>query len=88
MGKTKLMVSVSNLDVLKISGKYPCGVCQAKVCRKYLGSILVVYAKQVCVEMLYRQWVHKKCSGIKGFLNSDLNFRCALCLGTARLVDG
>ena len=29
MGETKLMVSGSNLDVLKKSGKYPCGVCQA-----------------------------------------------------------
>ena len=29
MAKTKLMVSGSNLDVLRKSGKYPCGVCQA-----------------------------------------------------------
>ena len=35
-----------------------------------------------------RQWVHKKCSGIKGPLISDLNFRCAHCLDTARSVDG
>ena len=35
-----------------------------------------------------RQWVHKKCSGIKGSLTSDLKFRCARCLGTAWLVDG
>ena len=35
-----------------------------------------------------RQWVHKKYSGIKGPLTSDLNFRCTLCLGTARPVDG
>ena len=27
MGKTKLTVSSSNLDVLKKYGKYPCGVC-------------------------------------------------------------
>ena len=33
MGKTKLMVSGSNLDVLRKSGKYPCGVCQAGVGR-------------------------------------------------------
>ena len=76
MGKTKLMVSGSNLDVLRKSGKYPCGVCQAGVGRNDVqcgGS---------------RQLVHKKCSGIKGSLTSDLNFRCAHCLGTARSVDG
>ena len=33
MGKTKLMVSGSNYDVLRKSGKYPCGVCQAGVGR-------------------------------------------------------
>ena len=31
MGKTKLMVSGSNFDVLKKSGKYLCGVCQTDV---------------------------------------------------------
>ena len=76
MGKTKLMVSGSNLDVLRKSGKYPCGVCQAGVGRNFIQC-------RGC-----RQWVHKKCSGIKGSLNLDLNFRCARCLGTARPVDG
>ena len=33
IGKTKLMVSGSNLDVLKKSRKYTCGVCQAGVGR-------------------------------------------------------
>ena len=33
MGKTKLMVPGSNLDVLRKSGKYPCGVSQAGVGR-------------------------------------------------------
>ena len=76
MGKTKLMVSGSDLDVLKKSAKYPCGVCQAGVGRNAIQ----------CEGR--RQWVHKKCSGIKGSLTSDLNFRCAHCLGTARSVDG
>ena len=70
------MVSGSNLDVLRKSGKYPCGVCQAGVGRNDIQC-------RGC-----RQWVHKKCSGIKGPLTSDLNFRCARCLGTARPVDG
>ena len=75
MAKTKLMVSGSNLDVLRKSGKYLCGVCQAGVGRNAIQC-------GGC-----RQWIHKKYNGIKGFLNSDLNFRCAHCLGTARPVD-
>ena len=31
MGKTNIMESGINLDVLKKSGKYPCGVCQSGV---------------------------------------------------------
>ena len=31
--------------------------------------------------------VHKKCSGIKGHLLPDSEFRCARCLGTARAID-
>ena len=33
MGKTKIMESGINLDVLKKSGKYPCGVCLTGVGR-------------------------------------------------------
>ena len=75
MGKTKLMVSGLNFDVLRKSGKYPCGVCQTGVGRNAIQC-------KGC-----RQWVHKKCSGIKGSLTSDLNFRWARCLDTARPVD-
>ena len=31
MGKTKIMDSGINLDVLRKSGKHPCGVCQPGV---------------------------------------------------------
>ena len=31
--------------------------------------------------------VHKKCSGIKGSLRPDPEFRCTRCLGTARAID-
>ena len=34
-----------------------------------------------------KRWVHKKCSGIKGPLRPDPEFRCARCLGTARAID-
>ena len=76
MGKTKIMESGINLDVLKKSGKYPCGVCQSGV-----GSSNAIFCG-VC-----KRWVHKKCSGIKGPLRPDPEFRCAQCLGTAWAID-
>ena len=76
MGKTKIMESGINLDVLKKSGKYPCGVCQSGV-----GSSNAIFCGGC------KLWVHKKCSGIKGPLRPDPEFRCARCLGTARAID-
>ena len=76
MGKTKIMESGINLDVLKKSGKYPCGVCQSGV-----GSSNAIFCGGC------KRWVHKKCSGIKGALRPDPEFRCARCLGTARAID-
>ena len=63
MGKTKIMVSGLDLDLLKRSGKDPCGVCQ-----KGVGSNAIL----LCGGCL--PWIHKKCSGIKG---PDPDFRCA-----------
>ena len=79
MGKTKIMESGINLDVLKKSGKYPCGVCQSGV-----GSSNAIFCGG-CKRWV--EWVHKKCSGIKGPLRPDPEFRCARCLGTARAID-
>ena len=76
MGKTKIMESGINLDVLKKSGKYPCGVCRSGV-----GSSNAIFCGGC------KRWVHKKCSGIKGPLHPDPEFRCAGCLGTARAID-
>ena len=76
MGKTKIMESGINLDVLKKSGKYPCGVCQSGV-----GSSNAIFCGGC------KRWVHKKCSGIKGPLRPDPEFRCARCLGTARAIN-
>ena len=64
MGKTKLIVSGSNLDVLKKSGKYPFGVCQTGVGRNAIH----------CGDC--RQWVHKKCSCIKV---SDFESQLKMC---------
>ena len=76
MGKTKIMESGINRDVLKKSGKYPCGVCQSGV-----GSSNAIFCGGC------KRWVHKKCSGIKGPLRPDPEFRCTRCLGTARAID-
>ena len=77
MGKTKIMESGINLDVLKKSGKYPCGVCLTGVGKT--NAILCDGCER---------WVHKKCSGIKGRLLPESEFTCARCLGTARAIDG
>ena len=76
MGNTKIRESGINLDVLKKSGKYPCGVCQSGV-----GSSNAIFCGGC------KHWVHKKCSSIKGPLRPDPEFRCARCLGTARAID-
>ena len=74
MGKTKIMESGINLDVLKKSGKYPYGVCLTGV-----GSTNPILCDGC------ERWVHKKCSGIKGRLLPESEFTC---LGTARAIDG
>ena len=58
MGKTKIMVSGMDLDLLNKSGKDPCGVCQ-----KGVGT----YAN-FCGGCLY--WIHKKCNWHQGSLAS------------------
>ena len=61
------------MDVLKKSGKYPCGVCLTVV-----GSTNAILC-DVC-----ERWVHKKCSDIKGRLLPE----SVRCHGTARAIDG
>ena len=75
-GKTKVLVSGYNMDVLKKSGKNPCGVCLTGT-----GSNAIF-----CTGCSL--WVHKKCSGITGPLRDDPEYRCARCQGTARQIDG
>ena len=76
MKKTKIMFSGVNMDTLVDSGAYPCGVCRTGVGK---NSIFC----QGC-----KHWVHKKCSGIRGRLVEDENFRCNRCCGLARPIDG
>ena len=76
MGKTKIMVSGRDLDVLKDYGSYPCAVCRTGV-----GANSILRTK--C-----KKWVHKKCSGIKRVLSSDPSYQCLCCRGLARPIDG
>ena len=52
MGKTRIMVSGLDLDLLKKSGKDPCGFCQ-----KGVGSNVIS-----CGGCLFL--IHEKCNGI------------------------
>ena len=76
MGKAKIMQSGINLDMLKKSGKYPYGVCQTGV-----GSTNAIFCGGC------KCWVHKKCSGIKGLLRPDPEFRCTRFFGTPWASD-
>ena len=73
MGKTKIMVGGFDLDLLKRSGKVPCGVCQ-----KGVGSNAILS----CDGCLC--WIHKKCSDIKG---PYPDFRCARYQGTSQPIE-
>ena len=63
VGKTKIMVGGLDLNLLKRSGKVPCGICH-----KGVGSNAILS----CGGCL--RWIHKKCSDIKG---PYPYFRCA-----------
>ena len=76
IGKTKIMVSDLDLDLLKKFGKDSCRVCQKRV-----GSNAIYCVGCLC-------WIHKTCNGIKGPLRHNPDFRCAQGLGTARPIDG
>ena len=77
MGKTKVMASGVDLDVLQDSGKFPCAVCRTGV---GASSMLCVGCKH---------WVHKKCSGLKTLVK-DPTYQCPRCRGdpSVRPIDG
>ena len=76
MSKTKIMYSGRNMNSLKDSGRWPCGVCRSGV-----GANSIF-----CEGCLH--WVHKHCTHIQGKLREDPSFRCDRCLGVARPIDG
>jgi Reverse transcriptase (RNA-dependent DNA polymerase) len=69
MGKTKIMViHPEPAQSRKPSGKWPCGVCG-----KGVGSNSILCP-------LCGKWIHKRCSGVKGSLESCKNFQCEKCM--------
>ena len=76
MGKTKIMVSGPQMDMLRKTGKYSCSVCLSGTAS---NSIYCTGCSS---------WVHKKCSGIKGPLKDDPSYECPRCKGEARPIDG
>ena len=68
-------MSGPDLNNLKDSGKFPCAVCRTGV-----GSNSI-FCTGCC------HWVYKRCSGLRGRLIEDINFRCKRCTCQARPVD-
>ena len=76
MDKTKILVyRAKPVQSLKPSGKWPCSVCGKGVGR---NSIL-------CTQC--GKWIHKRCSGVKGSLESCKNFKCGKCLNVVASVE-
>ena len=76
MGKTKIMVIRAKPALSgQPSGKWPCGVCGKGVGQ---NSIL-------CTQC--NKWIHKKCSGVKGSLESCKKFQCGKCLHKVASVE-
>ena len=65
----------TGLDLLQSSGQYPCAVCLTGVGNNSINC-------SGC-----KLWVHKKCSGLQR-LTPNPGYRCALCMGNARHING
>ena len=76
MGKTKVVVSGHNLNVMKKSMKHPCGV-----------SLTGVGANSTYCRGC-SHWVRKKFSGLAGALKRDPKCRCSRRQGSDRQIDG
>ena len=76
LGKTKVVISGSQLDTLRDSGRHPYGVCKKGVAKNS------IYFNNCS------HWFHKRCSNIKGKLTPDPKVKCSRCLGTALPIDG
>ncbi|HXJ94687.1 MAG TPA: reverse transcriptase domain-containing protein [Terriglobia bacterium] len=67
VGKTKVMRCSAEPRVVRETVKFPCSICM-----KSVGSNSIR-----CVNC--HLWVHKKCSGVKGPLKNDDEYKCMKC---------
>jgi hypothetical protein len=74
-GKTKIMKCQARNGLKEDSSKFPCGV-------RYSG---VGSDSTECV--LCKDWVPKKCSGVKGQLEPNPKFQCFVCIGTCIVAN-
>jgi hypothetical protein len=78
MTKTKVLRCQKKKEVqVEDSSKDPCGVCKKRVGKN-----------SICCGSCGK-WIHKRCSGIKGMLKEDPNFKCSTCIsgGQNRLYE-
>jgi len=69
IAKTKVMRCSCDGGVVIKSGKHPCGMCG-----KGVGGNSIKCLK--C-----KQWIHKRCSNVKGPLGSKTDYKCPKCIG-------
>ena len=67
VGKTKILKCKVGSGAVEETGKYPCGVC-----KKGVGKNSILCTK--C-----NKWVHKRCSRIKGKIETNIDFQCPKC---------
>jgi hypothetical protein len=68
IGKTKVMKCQVRSERLEDTGRYPCGVCKSGV-----GANAIFCS---CCS----KWIHKKCSGVRGKLKAEAQFKCVKCV--------
>ena len=73
-GKTKVIICGTGMGLLQGSGENLCVVCHTGVGNSSIHC-------NGC-----KLWVHKKCSGLQQ-LAWNPDYRCAQCMGNARLID-
>ena len=72
-GKSKVMQCRVSRYQIEDSREYTCGVC-----RKGVRDNSILCNSILCMQCL--RWVHKRCSGISGRLQSNIDFHCRRCL--------
>ena len=68
IGKTKVMVSSTDVGKAVKTGKFPCGVCSKGV------GVNSIYCSHC------NHWIHQRCSGLQGPLENTPNFKCRTCV--------